>query len=153
MRTILLVNKSSLIDRDSFGAYAAAQQRQVTEHFAPIYGLDVQLQVAADHQANEEGVVFCDHPDQADALGYHELVQSSETPLGFVFPVLGAKYGTPWQSIGSHEVLEQTKDPYCDRAAIRTWARRAAAIADEIADPTQNDLYEIDGVPMSDCVL
>ena len=153
MRTILLVNKSSLIDRDSFGAYAAAQQRQISEHFAPIYGLDLALQVAADHKPNEEAVVFCDTPDVADALGYHELVQSSETPLGFVFPGLGQQYNTPWESIGSHEVLEQAKDPYCDRAAIRTWGRRPAAIADEIADPCQNDLYAIDGIQMSNFVL
>jgi len=152
MRTILLVNKSSLIDRDAFGRYAAAQQRQVTEHFGPVYGLDVQLQVAADHKPNEEAVVFCDHPDQADALGYHELVQSSETPLGFVFPGLGAKYSTPWESIGSHETLEQIKDPYCNRAAVGIWARRPAIIADEPADPCQNDLYAIDDVPMSNFV-
>lgn len=152
MRTILLVNKSTLISRYAFGQYAAAQQRQISEHFAPIYGIDVQLRVADDHQADEEAVVFMDHPDVADALGYHQVVESSETPLGFVFPALSQQYHTAWSSVGSHEVLEQAKDAFCQQGQVGTWEGKVAAIADEVADPVQADVYQMDGVWLSNFV-
>lgn len=152
MRSLLLVNKSSLIDRDQFGAFASAMQTQLSRDFAPIYGIDLQLQVAADHKDDQEAVVFVDTPDVADALGYHEVLQSTETPLGFVFPGLAQQYNTPWSGVGSHEILEQGLDPYCQDAAIGTWGRRFAAIVKEVADPVQADLYSIDGVQVSNFV-
>lgn len=152
MRTVLLVNKSTLIDRDAFGAFAAAMQTQLDRDFAPVYGISLALQVAADHQPDQEAVVFCDTPDVADALGYHEMLQSTETPLGFVFPGLALKYNTPWSGVGSHEVLEQAADPNCCLASISTWGRRFAAIANEVCDPVQADLYDINGVQVSNFV-
>lgn len=152
MRKVLLVNKSTLIDRDAFGRFAAAVQTQISRDFAPIYGIDLQFQVAADHKPDEEAIVFCDTPDLADALGYHELLRTTEVPLGFVFPGLAEKYDLPWESVGSHEALEQAADPRCQQGVFGSWGRRFAGIALEVSDPVQQDLYDIDGVKVSNFV-
>lgn len=99
-------------------AYAAAQQRQLREHFSPLWdGLgetscvraatpdapakagEVQIQLLKNAPATQQG-----------ALAFHAS-QPDGTPICYVFVGLIASYGQSWQSAASHEVLETMGDP------------------------------------------
>ena len=57
-----------------------------------------------------------DDPDQAGALGYHEM-SSRGTPLGKVFAGLDMRLGTSWTVTLSHELLEMLADPWINWCA------------------------------------
>ena len=57
-----------------------------------------------------------DNPDQAGALGYHELT-SRGTPLGKVFAGLDLQSGGSWTVTLSHELLEMLADPWINWCA------------------------------------
>lgn len=153
MRTIQIVNKSSIVQTDCLTAALAAAQQQIDHDFAPFWGRAAQLVAAEVYDQTKESVILMDDTDQADALGYHELVQGSEVPVGFVFVKTAQDNGTPWTSVFSHEVLEQLEDPFADRAKIGSWGQRNAAIADEVCDAVENDGYQVDGVSLSNFVM
>jgi hypothetical protein len=134
-------------------AYAAAQQRQLREHFAPLWdGLgdqdevraatpatpplagEVQIRLYANAPANEQG-----------ALGVHDRLPDG-TPVANVFVALAKQYGDAWTSVASHEVLEVRGDPRLhaciDLDDGTIWDR-------EIADRVEGDTYQIDKVILS----
>ena len=57
-----------------------------------------------------------DNPDQAGALGYHEIT-SQGTPLGKVFAKLDLQSGASWTVTLSHELLEMLADPWINWCA------------------------------------
>jgi hypothetical protein len=91
-----------------------------------------------------------DDPDQAGALGYHEL-SSQGTPLGKVFAGLDLKMGASWTVTMSHELLEMLADPWINWCAQSPEGRVYAL---EVCDAVEADGlgYEIDGVLLSDFV-
>lgn len=132
-------------------AYAAAQQRQLREHYAEAYdgdGVTDEVRVvAAVADARPDEVLVRLEPSAAapDELGVHDRLDSG-CPVIRVFLDLAVKFGDAWQSIASHEVLETRADPRLhacvelDDGTI--WDR-------EICDRVEADGYEIDGVPLS----
>jgi hypothetical protein len=157
-RVIHLVNQSTAVGAGDFAAAGAALQRQVLEHFAPLWsGLSCQLVPSSatsgsPQTPSAETIFVLDDSDQADALGYHELTQG-DVPVGFAFARTSQADGSPWQSTLSHELLEQLADPYVQTAVlVSSFQGRPAALAYETADPVEADSYEIDGVPVSNFV-
>lgn len=133
-----------------------ALQKQVTRHFAPIWGADAKLRVAgprSEAQAGAWQLVLLDE-ENADDEGYHELTHEG-LPLGRVFlrTAMGDKCG--WSSAASHELLEMLANPEGQRAVClydrdlgyRTYAH-------EVCDPCQDDAqcYRIDRVWVSDFI-
>src|SRR5258708_39323159 len=94
MRTIAIVNESSLVSMDDVAQCAAALQTQVSRDFAATWGIDASLRVAADADKEEEILYLLDDARQADALGHQSLL-SGPRPCGFVFvrPCLEAEAG------------------------------------------------------------
>lgn len=175
MRTITIINQSTVVKDADFAAAVAACQRQVNEHFGPAWGgLVAKLfpQTAAPGATLNvpgERIYVLDDSDQQGALGYHELTQG-DAPVGYVFVKTSEDAGDPWQTTLSHELLEQLADPYIDtcvevelphagRASGSLFGLfshrqgQIALVAYEVADPVENDSYPIDGVPVSNFVL
>ena len=134
-------------------SYAAAQQRQLREHFAPLWdGLCSESSVRACTPSTppltgEVQIRLLKNAptDQQGALALHDR-QPDGTPICYVFVGLLASYGEGWTSAASHEVLETAGDPrlhLCVELDDGTiWDR-------EIADRVQSQSYQIDGVSLS----
>jgi hypothetical protein len=95
-------------------------------------------------------IVLTDDPDQAGALGYHEMTRNG-TPLGKVFAGLDIRSGSSWTVTLSHELLEMLADPWINWCAEGSDGRIYAL---EVCDAVESDSlgYEIDGVLVSDFI-
>lgn len=133
-----------------------AVQRQVSEHFEPVWGVGARLLLARGDVPRDayQIVVHERWRDDADRdfTGYHF------SPDGY--PVAGiyaredkSKDGTISETL-SHEVLEMLVDPACN-----LYARRASAVGRperiyfyEVCDPVQCITYEVGGVKVCNFV-
>jgi len=110
---ISIINESSLVASAEVQTAAAALQRQVSEHFAPAWGVDAALALVATGAKPPSGswwLVILDDSDQAGALGYHDLTDEA-MPLGKVFVKTAQAAGVRWTITASHELLELLADP------------------------------------------
>ena len=99
-----------------------ALQRQVTPDVRAYWDVDCQLVFLDKEQALPDGwwqISVTDNPDQAGALGYHELT-SRGTPLGKVFAAFDLRSGVSWAVTLSHELLEMLADPWINWCAQGT---------------------------------
>src|SRR5262249_41577464 len=72
---VSIINESGLVAPAEAQTCVAALQRQVTEHFAPAWGIDAALSYVAPGAKPIAGswwLVILDDSDQAGALGYHD---------------------------------------------------------------------------------
>jgi hypothetical protein len=152
MRSVAIVNLTSLLGGDDVSRCVAALQTQVSRDFAGTWGIDAQLRVTGEADDDEEIIYLLDDAAQADALG-HAARQAVLRPRGFVLvkPCLDA--GASWQVRLSHVLLEMLADPLGRLSAEGIHAGRPALFALDIGDPVQTDEYEIAGVAVSNFVL
>lgn len=133
-----------------------AVQRQVTEHFEPVWGMGARLLFAKGRVPRDayQIIIYEQASDEADRefIGYHF------SPEGY--PVAGifaredmSKDGTISETF-SHEVLEMLIDPACN-----LYARRSAGVGRperiyfyEVCDPVQCVHYKIHGVKVCNFV-
>src|ERR1700732_4049874 len=151
---ISIINESKLTAPAEVQATVAALQRQVSEHFAPAWGLDATLTFVAPGTKPAAGswwLVILGDSDQAGALGYHDLTDEA-MPLGKVFVKTARDSGVKWTVTASHELLELLTDPAINLTVCATENNHLVLYAYEICDPCQADQfgYAIDGVAMSD---
>lgn len=133
-------------------AFLKALQAQVSEDFAPLYGLDAELtwksgtKVAND---NAFWLVLLHNSDQAGALGYHDMTNAG-LPLGKVFVDTVKQYGETVSVTMSHELLEMMADPWINKTATV----RNQLVMYEVCDPCQDEQFSYDqnGVKVSDFV-
>lgn len=142
---------------DELNKVANALDVQVSRDFGleHPYGYGVQVSVTAVEHAflvnrHQWPLLLLAHPDQAGALGYHD-VTGSGAPVMKIFPALDAEDGVPWSTTASHELLETLADPGClsciqSPVDGRVWAA-------EVCDAVEQLSYEIDGVLVSDFIL
>lgn len=150
---IAITNASTCLTDSQVAAAIPALQRQVTLDFRGYWDVDCQLTSLPSHLPLVEGwwqILVTDDPDQAGALGYHELT-SHGSPLGKVFAGLDLLSGGSWTVTLSHELLEMLADPWIN------WCAQASdgkVYALEVCDPVEADKmgYEIDGVLVSDFI-
>ena len=150
---IAITNASTCLTDLQVSAAIPALQRQVSLEFRAYWGVDCQLRFLTKDEAPAEGwwqISVTDNPDQAGALGYHELT-SSGTPLGKVFAGLDLQSGASWTVTLSHELLEMLADPWINWCA-QGWDGKIYAL--EVCDAVEADRlgYEIDGVLVSDFI-
>lgn len=135
-------------------AYAAAQQRQVREHFAPAWQLPVTTTVrfiSVKSQAVPGEVIVYLHDDVTPgapdgAIAYH-CQEPDGTPACHVFCGLAARCFEIWTKAASHEVLETLGDPRLRRCVEMI---TDGSIWDtEICDRVEQDQYPIDSIVMS----
>lgn len=145
-----------------------AVNRQIAEDFMPYWGFGAQLrlegrvgkkpnkQSLADMRG--EAVLYLwDDIDVKTAAGYHDK-NFRGVPYAIVHVDLAVQLNEPWQVTFSHEALEVVGDPQTnlvvqgphpdpkqkDRMVFHWF---------EMCDAVQSEVYEIDGVPVSNFVL
>jgi len=148
-----ITNASTCVTNAQVEAVLPALQKQVSTDFKAYWQEDCTLIFLAKDEPLTNGwwqIVLADTPDQAGALGYHEL-SSAGTPLGKVFAQFDIRNGFSWTVTLSHELLEILTDPWINWCAIGSDSRVYAL---EVCDPVESDElgYEVDGVRMSNFV-
>ena len=154
---IAVLNESTVVKDADVQAAVNALQIQMSRDFAPLYGLDAQMNFHPSKVCPVDAweLVVLDDSDQADALGYHELTATG-LPLGKAFAVSDIQAGLSWQVTASHELLEMRADPFCNLVAEADNADGSISMyAYEVCDAVEADSlgYTIDGVQVSDFVL
>ncbi len=135
---------------------AAAIERQMVEHYAPMWqsaGVAVRAFARlSDVPSGWSVVAVLRDADQAGVLGYHALTPD-DRPYARVFsgPVLGAGGSVMRGAVSlsvtlSHECLEATEDPYCNAWHDTPDDEEESR---ELCDRVEGDAYEIDGVSVS----
>jgi hypothetical protein len=154
-----VINESTVLSDEEVRAAVAVLQRQVSEQFAPVWGVDATVAFVPAGSTPIKGswwLVVLDNSDQAAALGYHDLTNEG-LPLGKVFAASDLQYSRQWTASASHELLEMMADPWVNLAATVEPGRDGGAMnlyAYEVADPCDSEefRYRIDGVLVSDFV-
>lgn len=114
------------LTQDVLALHAAAIQEQLNGPFADAWGLGqttcrVGAPMGADCTGDEWLVGYWQHPDQANAAGYH-TTDPSGRPYGKVFLDDGATMSSGSRAasvIASHESLELRGDPFANFLAMR----------------------------------
>lgn len=140
------LNNSSVGDTDVVTAMYGIRD-QVHEDFGPIWHTGCREVWGGTAQAGDWVIEILDNSDVQGALGYHDIEQGR--PWMKVFAATCAKYGVPWSSCASHEVLEALADPYIERC-IQTGSSRFHAL--EVCDPCESATYTKNGVVVSDFI-
>ncbi len=151
---ISIINESKLIAPAEVQTAVAALQRQVSEHFAPAWGVDATLSFVPAGSKPLPGswwLVILDDSEDANTLGFHDLTDEA-MPLGKVFVKTAQDAGVKWSITASHELLELLADPSINLSVCVTETDHLVLYAYEICDPCQADEfgYSIDGVAVSD---
>jgi hypothetical protein len=147
---ITVVNASTRVTNDQVSLMTRACWTQVQRDAGPAWRLQpMPVVFSTDPKTAPPGswlITVFDTPDQANALGYHD-VTNGDVIYGKVFagPVLdngGDALSKPLSvaSVLSHEVLETFVDPYCN-----VWhdTLRGYSIAREVGDPVESDSYPV----------
>jgi hypothetical protein len=164
-----IVNHSTVVTAAEVPPVVQALQTQVTRDFQPHWNAGAALLLVDATPAGPAArltapdlvralppgawvLTIADDSDQAGALGYHEIDQST-TPIGFVFAKSDLEDGLSWTVTASHELLEMLGDPFANQAV--QIGEDGTAVAYESADAVEDDqfAYDIDGVKVSDFVL
>lgn len=150
---IAITNASTCLSNSQVEAVLPALQQQVSADFKAYWELDCVLNFLPNNVPLTKGwwqIVVLDNPDQAGALGYHEMT-SQGTPLGKIFAKLDLDNGSSWTVTLSHELLEMLADPWINWCAVGSDSKIYAL---EVCDAVEADNlgYMIDGVLLSDFV-
>jgi hypothetical protein len=155
---IEVINESTVLKDSDAKAAVDALQKQVSNDFFPVWGLDASVNFVSRNapvSADAWQLVLLDNADQAGVLGYHD-VTANGLPLGKVFAATDLQYGSSWTNTLSHEALEMLADPDINLTVLvdDTRDRRGWLYAYEVCDACEADNlgYEIDGVLLSDFV-
>jgi hypothetical protein len=150
---IAIINASTCLSDAQVKAVLPALQKQVSDDFQAYWELDCTLSFLSHDELLTNGwwqIAVLDNPDQAGALGYHELT-SQGAPLGKIFAKLDLDSGSSWTATLSHELLEMLADPWINWCAFGSDNKLYAL---EVCDAVEADNlgYFIDGVLVSDFV-
>jgi len=161
---VSVINASSVLSDAEVQGAVPALQMQVSRDFAPVWGIDADLDFVPKAQAQSAPadrwwLVILDNSDQAGALGYHDMTTKG-LPLGKVFAATDLEYGNKWTVTASHELLEMLGDPAINLTALWMTAFDVSQnvvgrlYAYEVCDPCESDGdgYPINGVLVSDFV-
>lgn len=116
-------------------AWMAAAQMALSRDFAPHWG-DATLRFVHPGEAihvNEWQLIFFDHSDQADALGYHDVTPSG-MPLAKVFLKDCIEGHENWNVTALHEVYEMIADPDLSRTVTHDGWEYALEVCDAPED-------------------
>ncbi|MGA2415795.1 MAG: hypothetical protein ABSF59_15190 [Candidatus Sulfotelmatobacter sp.] len=154
---ISVINESTVLADSDVAPVVAALQKQVSNDFRPIWGVDAVLTIVPKTAQPPTGswwLVLLDDSDQANALGYHDLTTEG-LPIGKVFADSDLKAGSSWTVTTSHELLEMLGDPNINLTAFVQNTNTAGMLyAYEVCDACEDDSfgYQIDNVLLSDFV-
>ena len=155
-RELLIVNKSTCIPNNVLAAYVLAIQRQVNEHFGPVWGLFATLRLGpeTDLRPGMGVVYFIDNPPADDKelegiLGYHDVTARGD-PIAYVFAKLDKAHNLCPSVTFSHEVLEMLADVSTTWCTLVGDTLYSIEVCDAVEDDDEG--YDIDGVRVSNFV-
>lgn len=155
--TVSVINASSVVSDDDCRALVAALQKQVSQDFAPVWGIDANLVFVPKNATPAAGtwwLSILDNTDRAGVLGHHDLTPDG-LPVGKSFAGTDQHYGHSWTVTASHELLEMLADPDINLTVFVHPAQGNGTLyAYEVCDPCQDDSfgYDIDGIKVCDFV-
>jgi hypothetical protein len=82
-------------------------------------------------------IVFADHSDEADALGYHDFTPDGR-PISYVFAQDDLDYGYNPTVTATHEIAEMIADPWISE---NFQISRTQFFAKEVCDPCEADTF------------
>ncbi len=148
--TICIVNRSKSVSDADLKRVLSALQKQITRDFEPAWGWGANLKFNA--KKFDMQVIVKDHAKGGD-LGYH--IKNGKA-VAYIFAKDDVADSGEYTSTLSHELLEMIADPNVNLYAIGKFTnkgrRRNGLFGLEVCDPVQENLYEIDGVRVSDWV-
>ncbi|MGZ4688998.1 MAG: hypothetical protein ACXVKA_08105 [Acidimicrobiia bacterium] len=150
---LLFVNKSSYPTATIPMDEMCSAVNQQLEHFAEAWG-SVTWELTRDLDRQGFRIVLFDHTDEKDAAAYHSQRKGKPYASVFARDILEddgtwTKGANSVSCAASHEVVELLADPVCNFYVDKLDGYMYAL---EIADPTQGDSYNIDGVAVSNFV-
>lgn len=155
MTTVALVNRTARVRDATWRPLIPALQAQVSQDFAPAWGIDAELAFIGRHErvpASGLDMVLwlAEHSDQPGDLGYHQ--DDTGLPQGFVFVADDLRYGVEISVTVSHELLEMLADPLTTRLSGDIGGRQYSI---EVCDPVEADAngYRKNGRLLSNFVL
>jgi hypothetical protein len=165
MMRISLINFSPIPD-ENLQAVIRVINRQIRDDFEPYWGMSAslrlegkstfrpRLQSAVDMRG--DAVLYLTNTGNVNGLlGYHAL-NFPGIPYGCVFTWISRQLGESWTVTLSHEALELVGDPEANRLATGPHPQHPELQVFywyEMCDAVQNEIYEIDGVEVSNFVL
>lgn len=146
--TIACINKATVDLGVSFDKLTAALQKCFDEYFLPVWGYPVKLYNTAAAKPTDWQFIYFDNADVANALGYHDLTHKGQ-PVSKIFVKTTLGDGQSVSVTACHELFEMVIDPLAN-----LWAEAAdgTEYAYEMSDPVEEDIFEVDGVKMSNFV-
>lgn len=149
--TISFVNQATVplgVDLTAMVAAFTKILEQPNIGFVDVWGTPAKLVAAAEIVPQSWAMMFLDDADEANALGYHDLTPDG-LPLSKVFVKTTLGAGEEVAVTASHELFEMLVDP-----AINMWAMHpnGTMYAYEMSDAVEAEVFQIDGVPISDFV-
>ncbi|GAB2863008.1 hypothetical protein GCM10027277_34560 [Pseudoduganella ginsengisoli] len=162
---ITVINHTDTISDEELQRVLRAINRQISEDFAPHWGLQAKLRLEGRSTSQPdklwppdmrgEAILYLwDHTDVAGALGYHDQ-NARGIPYGFVFTELAKQLGEDWSVTLSHEALELIADPQVNLLVAGPHPAQDRTVFHwyEMSDAVQNETYQIDSVSVSNFVL
>src|SRR5437899_3606494 len=141
---IAVLNPSTVVPDADVKAALPAFQSQVSDDFAPVWGIDASLRFlpsGSKPAAGEWWLSILDDSDQAGALGYHDLTKEG-LPLGKVFAKSDIDNGYIWTVTASHELLEMLGDPDINLTAFVQKTNDSGRLyAYEVCDACEADKF------------
>lgn len=154
MGTIDVTNFSSATNSD-IHTWIQAIKLQCDRDVAPIWGNTVNFnEVEEGSLPNSQNwqAGFFDDSTQAGMLGWHD-VSPNGLPLIKIFVKEAEKFGEVPSITLSHEVLESIADANADTIVQGVDEQgKACEYFQEICDPVESDVYDINGIKVSDFV-
>jgi hypothetical protein len=165
MMRISLINFTSIPDEDVQEVIRAIN-RQIREDFEPYWGVGASLRLEGKSRLRPgrqrpvdmrgDAVLYLsENVDVEGMLGYHDI-NFPGIPYGFVFTRLSILLGESWTVTLSHEALELIGDPGVNRLVAGPHPKYPNLQVFhwyEMCDAVQAEIYEIDGVEVSNFVL
>lgn len=125
----------------------AALQKCYDEHFLPVWGYPVDLDVTRKPKPTDWQLVYFDDATHENFLGRHELTHRGQ-PISKIFlKALGED--DPVSLAASHELFEMVLDPMANLWADKT---RHTQYAYEVCDAVEEESFLVNGFPMSNFV-
>lgn len=142
------INQFSRVTDSEVRRYCQAQGVQFARDVSPIWGIcpGVEFAASGTHTEGASPAWLTDTLDVDGALGYHD-----EDKDGVVYIKVADIPGYDWRTTASHECLEVKGDSPANMWALGPDGQTMFAY--ELADPVEGDVYEVDGVPMSNFVF
>src|SRR5205809_2443566 len=144
-----------------------AINRQIAEDFVPYWSMAATLRLEGRSAAQPDSaqaadmrgdavIYLWDEADVEGALGYH-FQNNRGIPFGFVFTSVAEQLGQDWSATLSHEALELLGDPETNLLVIGPHPDpaqdREVFFWFEMCDAVQAEIYEIEGIKVSNFLL